>query len=169
MDNQLWNFSSFYNEDLCVLIFHRNNKSHFQMDSLLKCSPAHEWHGFGWVICFLFFFFNRLCFNTMCMFVCFVGFGSSIECTVISKQKLFDDISLHLFLRLKTEPSVQYQIYIPISEPLNASNSIAENMMLNPICDRLHSFLHRLAPLHACCHETVLKWWWIFLGSHILQ
>ena len=48
-------------------------------------------------------------------------------------------------LRLKTELSVQYQMSIPLSEPLNASNSITENIMLkrvgqdtsllNPICD----------------------------------
>ena len=48
-------------------------------------------------------------------------------------------------LRLKTEPSVQYQMFIPLSKPLNTSNSIRKHnteknggqntSLLNPICD----------------------------------
>ena len=67
-------------------------------------------------------------------------------------------------LRLKTEPSVLYQMLIPLSEPLNASNSIAENMLkcmgarihplLNPICD-WKGYRAFSAVLHPCMHAIM--------------
>ena len=44
-------------------------------------------------------------------------------------------------LTLKTEPSVRYRMPIPLSEPLNASNSIAENMILKRVGTRTHPCL----------------------------
>ena len=42
------------------------------------------------------------------------------------------------FLRLKTEPSVRYQVSITLSKPLHAANSITENMILKSMGARTH-------------------------------
>ena len=44
-------------------------------------------------------------------------------------------------LRLKTELLVQYWMLIPLSEPLNASNSITENVILKRVGARTHPYL----------------------------
>ena len=41
-------------------------------------------------------------------------------------------------LRLKTEPSELYRMSIPLSEPLNASKSITENIILKRVGARTH-------------------------------
>ena len=75
-----------------------------------------------------------------------VGFGNSVQCTIVGKQKLVDNISLHLGLCLKPsevedKTSVWYQMSIPLSKPLNASNSITENMTLKTVGARTHPWL----------------------------
>ena len=88
-----------------------------------------------------------------------IGFNSNVQCTVVSEQKLVVAISLPLglSLRLKTELSVRYRMSIPLSEPLNASNSITETLCwrveasthpcLTPIgTGKAKGFLHCLAP-----------------------
>ena len=68
-------------------------------------------------------------------------------------------------LKLKTEPSMQYRMLVPLSEALNASNSIAENMilkksggqdtsLLNPICDGKGYRAFSLV-LHSCMHAVM--------------
>ena len=71
-----------------------------------------------------------------------VGFGSSIQCTVVGEQKLVDDIS-HLGLCLKPSGVEERAISAvsmvdSIIEPLNASNSIAENMIPKRVVARTH-------------------------------
>ena len=54
---------------------------------------------------------------------------------------VFTMVFVWSLLGLKTEPSVRYQMSIPLSEPLNASNSITENMILKRVGPRTHSCL----------------------------
>ena len=68
-------------------------------------------------------------------------------------------------LRLKTEPSVWYQMLIPLSEPLNASKSIAENMILKRVWGHDTSLLNSICDgkgygafsidLHPCMHAIM--------------
>ena len=65
-------------------------------------------------------------------------------------------------LVLKAEPSVRYRMSIPLSEPLNASNSTAENMILKRVGVRIYPYLtpfvtekaSELFPL-SCTHAVI--------------
>ena len=97
-----------------------------------------------------------------------IGFGSSVQYTVVAEQQLVDDVSLYRGLCLKPS-EVEDEAVITV---LNVDFTIRaikcikqhcrkhdieksggqETFFLNSIC---------LEPLHACCHEIVGRWWWI--------
>ena len=116
--------------------------------------------------------------------VFYVGFGSSVQRTVIGEQKLVDDNSLHLCLYLKPS-EVEDRAVNAVSNVdsiIQATKCIEQHhrkhdteksgvqdaSLLNLIFDVKGYGTFSFAPLHVYRHEIVWRRWWIFRGGRIL-